>query len=155
MAKYRRPPNLAASIGAVSMSCGGFAVVIRPPASSSRQIPAQTSHSQQPCSSQSIGRRRIFLQRQLTASQHMSKEPIAQYARSRVADPRLRTPWTMPPLPSRPSSSLAMLTKLSTFRCRFPSRMSRRSLPHSHEKMQPFGALFGSGGMGFRSKGKR
>ena len=49
IARYKRPPNFAGSIAAVSISSGGFAVVTRPPASSSRQIPAQTSHSQQPC----------------------------------------------------------------------------------------------------------
>ena len=50
IAKYKRPPNFAGSIAAVSISSGGLAVVTSPPASSSRQMPAQTSHYQQPCS---------------------------------------------------------------------------------------------------------
>ena len=155
MAKYSRPPSFAGSMDAASMSWGGLAVVIKPPASSSRHIPAHTSHSQQPYHKLVIASYASFHDVELTASHHISKEPIAQYARSSVAEPKLRTPCTIPPLPSRPPISLAIFTKLSTLRWRFPSGMSRRSLPHSQENMQPFGALFGSGGIGFLRSGSR
>lgn len=59
----------------------------------------------------------------------------------------------MPPLPPRLPSSAAMFMKLLIFRCKLPSGISRRSLPHSHEKTQPFGAVSGRGGMGFRLRG--
>jgi hypothetical protein len=51
IAKYKRPPSFTGSITAVSISSGGLAVVTSPPASSSRHMPAATSHSQQPYSS--------------------------------------------------------------------------------------------------------
>ena len=98
-----------------------------PPASSNKQIPAATSHSQQP------------------PSHHISKLPIAVYARSIVALPNDLTPCTIPPLPSRPPTSAAMFRKLSTFRCRLPSAMSLLSLPHSHANMHFPGALAGIG----------
>jgi len=94
-------------------------------------------------------------QKRLTPSHQISKLPIAQYAKSNVADPKLLTPCTIPPFPPRPPTSAAKLTKLSTLRCRLPSATSRRSLPHSHEKMQPLGAVAGMGGIGLRSKGRR
>src|SRR4051812_36729181 len=102
-------------------------------------------------------------------SHHMSNAPMAVYARSMVALPRtvnieanhaqhgtylpkLLIPWTIPPLPPLPPISAAMLMKLSTFRCMFPSGRSLRSLPHSQEKMQPLGAFDGMGGMGLRTR---
>jgi hypothetical protein len=111
--------------------------VTNPPASCKIAIPAATSHSQHPPSHQ------------------ISKEPIATYARSSVADPSDRTPCTIPPLPERLPSSAAMLTKLSIFRCKLLSGASRLSLPHSQENTQPLGAFSGIGGMGFRTSGSR
>ncbi len=86
-------------------------------------------------------------------SHQISKAPIATYAKSSVALPKLLIPCTIPPLPLLPPISAAILTKLSTLRCILPSGVSRRSLPHSHEKMQPLGALAGNGGMGLRTRG--
>lgn len=88
-------------------------------------------------------------------SHQMSKEPSATYARSSTADPKLRTPCTWPPFPALLPNSAARLKKLPTFRWRFPSGTSLRSLPHSHERMQPLGAASGSGGIGDRSRGSR
>lgn len=67
MARYSRLPSFTSSIGSVSGLGGGLAVVMRPPASRRIQIPAATSHSQQP------------------PSHHISKAPVATYARSSVA----------------------------------------------------------------------
>ncbi len=61
-----------------------------------------------------------------------------------------RGPYLLPP---RPPISAAIFRKLSTFLCKFPSGMSRLSLPHSQEKTQPPGALAGIGGTGFRISG--
>lgn len=43
MAKYNRLPNFTSWIGSVSGLAGGFAVVIKPPASRRMQMPAATS----------------------------------------------------------------------------------------------------------------
>lgn len=69
--------------------------------------------------------------------------------------PKLRVPCTIPPFPWRPPISAAMLMKLSTLRCKFPSGMSRLSFPHSHAKMQPEGACAGIGGTGQQMSGSR
>ncbi|KAH0373779.1 hypothetical protein KCU65_g170, partial [Aureobasidium melanogenum] len=52
MARYSLLPNLTSSIAAVAGSSGGLAVVTKPPASCSKQMPAATSHSQHPPSHQ-------------------------------------------------------------------------------------------------------
>lgn len=81
-------------------------------------------------------------------SHHISNDPMAVKARSIVALPSIRTPCTIPPLPPRPPSSPAMFMKLSFFRYMFPSGTSRLSLPHSQDRIHPFGASVGRTGMG-------
>lgn len=122
-------------------------------ANASADVPLPASLSQ---STVSTANRRLQLwTMRLTPSHQISKDPIAQYAKSSVAEPKLLTPCTMPPFPPRPPISVAKLTKLSTLRWRLPSGMSRRSLPHSQEKMQPLGAFSGKGGMGLCRRGRR
>lgn len=59
----------------------------------------------------------------------------------------------MPPFPPRPPFSAAIFINEFTFRIIFPSGISRRSFPHSHENVHPLGAFAGSGGIGFRIRG--
>lgn len=145
---------------------------MRPPASCKIEIPAATSLKE--CQHGDLGAvTRNLHHSQQPPSHQMSKEPIAQYARSIVALqhvndlkawhkldnrgstylPRLLTPCTIPPLPPRPPTSAAMLRKLSIFRWRLPSGISLRSLPHSQEKTHLPGAFGGIGGIGLRIKG--
>lgn len=112
----------------VSGLSGQLAVVINPPASSTRQMPATTCHSQPP-------------------SHQMSKLPIVVYARSMVAFSSDLIPWTMLPFPSQPPISAAELRKQSSFRCRLPSRICRLHLPHSQEKIHFAGAFVGFAGI--------
>jgi len=113
-----------------SKPSGGLQSTTMPPASTRMQIPAQTSHSQQP------------------PSQKISIAPVATKARSRDALPRLLTPCTMPPLPFLPPTSPAKFQKEFTLRSRLPPGMSLRSLPHSTANVHPLGALRGIGGAG-------
>lgn len=152
MARYNRLPSLTSGIGHVASSGGGFAVVINPPASSKSATPAATS-LRMVSQSKLVATSEGTYHSQHPPSHQISKEPIATYARSSVALPKLRTPCTIPPLPDLPPSSVAILTKLSILRCMLPSGMSLLSLPHSHEKTQPAGAFSGIGAIGLRTSG--
>lgn len=83
-----------------------------------------------------------------TPSHHISIAPIAVYARSIIALPKLLTPCIMPP------HLAANVRKLSALRCRFPSVKSLRSFPRSQEKIHLLGACAGMGGIpGLRRRG--
>lgn len=90
IARYNLPPTLTSGIAAVSKSFGGFAVVIKPPASLRMAMPAATSLIN--VSIQFSIRSRMPHHSQQPPSHQMSKDPIAVYARSRVALPKLLTP---------------------------------------------------------------
>ena len=76
-------------------------------------MPAATSHSLS--NNVSLAAVTVYCQVRVSAyqqppSHQISNAPMAQYAKSIVAEPKLLTPWTMPPLPSLPPISAAMLT---------------------------------------------